>query len=343
MIKYFLFIYSLLFVFLSISAQKPSYKNISIKYVKPPTDPLPKNVKTYYTEILNTIPEIADINGFTIKKIKNIKLRFNGYTKTEESTKAHVLLKMNFHSAKYKSEINKTTTTVKKDGERVEVPAEQLIITSSIKSDILMRDVLNGKDIIVQKDFVSEQIYDTGAMEQIGLAAKILKRDGKKKAFGMYRNMLDKRILDFSDMISEKYGYTVKNVSFKITMGKGKKYDYSNLQQAFDSIKTITKNTRKLFIKDEKSKQKIKNCINIWQNAIAEYEPNTKKAKINDKIIGGLYNNMAIAYFLMKDWEKTYEYSEKGKVYKTSKKRSDYISKFCKNLQSLRTKSPLYN
>ncbi|WP_405296812.1 hypothetical protein [Algibacter sp. Ld11] len=340
-IKYYLFFFILLFT-LNGYAQKPSYKNINIRYVQPPKEPLPVNVKTYYTQILNEIPEIVDINNFTMTKITHTDVTLAGYKKTTETTKAHILLKMNFHSANFVSKIHKTTTRIKKDGKRVEVPAEQLVITASIKSDILMRDVLNNKDIVIQDNFVLEQVYDSGAIEEIGLASKILKRDGKRKAYGMYRNMLDKRVREFSNMIDEKYGYPIKSTKMKITIGKGKKYDYSDLEQAYDSIKKLIKNNPNSFRRYQYNEQiqTLNYCIKIWKNAIKEYQPNSKKARINDKIVGGLYNNIAWANFLLRDWDNIYKSTGQSLLFKESKKNSESISKFFRRIQKLRALSP---
>ncbi|MCU0447967.1 MAG: hypothetical protein MUE85_23960, partial [Microscillaceae bacterium] len=98
--------------------------------------------------------------------------------------------------------------------------------------------------------------------------------------------------------------------------GKGINYDYTEINRAKDlameAIQTYKTDrvapVDKLVQPDyEARRTKMKEAIGIWEKALKEYDPEAKKAGINEKVARELYFNLSKAYLWIDDFAKAEE------------------------------------
>ena len=115
-------------------------------------------------------------------------------------------------------------------------------------------------------------------------------------------------------------GYPLNFYYIAFARGRGKKFDYSDLERSFENIEGITEIIKSAFAGpnpprygnyNEEMKNelfsKLEETIKILNNSIKEYVPKKKKTKISDKIIDHLYINLATVYFLNGELNKASE------------------------------------
>jgi hypothetical protein len=169
-----------------------------------------------------------------------------------------------------------------------------------------------------------------------------------EKAFKDFRGMVSKKLSDemlqanyyaFRKGLVNELGYIKTKYNMAFIRGKGGKFDYSDLSNAFEDMKSVNMILKDVF-KDKAKRYdnltdamkielngKLDNCIKIWENAIKEYIPKTKKTRIGDKIIDHLYLNLSAAYFLKDNWSKASKLLKEISVRKSEIKKAEDFKK----------------
>lgn len=130
--------------------------------------------------------------------------------------------------------------------------------------------------------------------------------DGKQQA------MLSSTIADVNRSINEKCGFPQKNRATEIyTIKKHKGHNYSDLIDAYSHAKSgydlLSNGTDK-----SKASAKLDKAIKVWEKALGESDLNDKKSRINKKITGLLYANLAEACMWKDDFQNADNYAQKA-------------------------------
>ncbi|GAA5042269.1 hypothetical protein GCM10011506_44410 [Marivirga lumbricoides] len=116
----------------------------------------------------------------------------------------------------------------------------------------------------------------------------------------------------------------LRKLSFPLYSAKGK-YDYEKLEKAEEIMKEISqarKVREKTVMSREEEISKLREAIAIWEEELTTEDGENKKARINAVIAEGLRYNCAMAYMLMRDFDKANEY-----VHQLNMKQPTIISK----------------
>lgn len=134
--------------------------------------------------------------------------------------------------------------------------------------------------------------------------------------------MLTAAINQINTMINEKCGFPLKNYGTEIyTVKKHKGHNYSDLIDAYSNVKAgydlLRNGTDK-----SKSIAKIDKGISIWEKALKESDLNDNKSRVNDKVTGIIYANLAEAYMWKDDFQNADNYAQKAILSGVSKAKS---------------------
>ena len=102
-------------------------------------------------------------------------------------------------------------------------------------------------------------------------------------------------------LINDKLGTTEQARDIEVVYVNNKKGDYSDLENAMFDAK---EGYGMLMSRPEEAKEKIRNAIQAWETALDEGDMDDKKARINQKVIPDLYNNVILAAILVEDFDK---------------------------------------
>lgn len=311
-----------------IYGQKPNTKNVLIKYVQPPAKPLQENIKLYYSEVNNE----ASSFGISPDKEKS-SIKLEGYERATSKDEADVLFKFTITSVSYESSVKKVTYKKKiNDSTSVDRTGGQYEVTAYLSSSVYMRDLKNDKLLGSGAGQASQKKYTSSRFNTYNEAVYAVNEKKSAHAKKLYREMYNKRLGYFIDGINNDYGFPLKATYKPIARGKGKKHDYSDLESAYNEFSRIMEihNNNGL---TESVVKTLESCIGIWNKAIQEYQPNSRKARIGDKNVGHLYFNLATAYFVLREWGTVYEFLSKVKETKGQKSSAEIFEGKTKDLE----------
>lgn len=131
--------------------------------------------------------------------------------------------------------------------------------------------------------------------------------------------------------INDAIGYQEKSESIRINTAKGKKITYPELDQAVEIM-------RRALISfgdgtDQNSLEKLKEAVQIWENALLEKNIKDKKAKINKKVASGIHWNCVLTYSILNDFEKATDHLNELKLIGRGASGAD-AEKFMKNFKA---------
>ncbi|MDT0557326.1 leucine-rich repeat domain-containing protein [Ichthyenterobacterium sp. W332] len=104
-----------------------------------------------------------------------------------------------------------------------------------------------------------------------------------------------------------KMGYV--SYSLNVYTGKGgKDYDYSALDKAQQLAISAYDSMHKQGNINQQSLDELMIAVNTWLTHVKDYNTDNNRAKINDRVVRGLYINLATAHYQMFDFDKAMEY-----------------------------------
>lgn len=294
-----LLISSLLLIFIpSIYGQKAKTKKIIVKQNHLPIDPLSNDIKTYTSEFSNHSTESINF--------KQSQLEIKGL---ERQSKENADIIVQFTITKASVDGILKSHKLNQSGSKIEVNASfetkvklDFKCTLNYKNGLLIQEIK-----IPEYDELTSLVTKTSnkkitAEKTVELTNKKIK-DARVSFNEKTVNIIIKKFTDATqNYLDKNYGYYIEEIEFNIASGKGKKHDYSDLDQALN----IFQEAAKLYSENqltEEVKTKLIECISIWNNAISEYKTGEKKARISDKNILPIYHNLTIAYYLLDDFE----------------------------------------
>tara|TARA_B110000444_G_scaffold7382_1_gene6687 strand:- start:9073 stop:10200 length:1128 start_codon:yes stop_codon:yes gene_type:complete len=359
------FIYFFLFNFLifSLFAQNPNSKGIAIEYLQYPNISLESNVKSYWlTVATNGASEYQvpiEYGGPFFKSLKEsakstlamaitgskpeqlglqvLELDRLGFKKSLSMGDADLQLYFLINSISNKGRVN----TLKNTSSTAEAQPEiwNYTVESTMNFTTRIEDSKNNRVFIINENQATSKESTSENYNSYKVA---------EKAFKDFRGVVSKKHSDemlqanyyvFRKGLVNELGYIKTKYNMAFIRGKGGKFDYSDLSNAFEDMKSVNMILKDVF-KDKAKRYenltdpikielngKLDNCIKIWENAIKEYIPKTKKTRIGDKIIDHLYLNLSAAYFLKDNWSKASKLLKEISVRKSEIKKAEDFKK----------------
>jgi len=292
----------IIFIFLPLLgfAQKVTFDNAKVKYTQLPLYPLSEEIKTYETRLVIELPDETDKPD----QLNNQYLKIQGYKKIKEGGDLIIDLVFGRFTLLDK-ELKQDEVYNINAGENMtgylykihcEYPVTLTVITGNGK-EMLRQDVKPDKDPL-NFDFGKWKYSVEDLNNKFNEEQGKLFLDKQKKYIKSALNQAKNTLNSF-------YGYPEKSEKIKIASGKGKKFNYENLEtafghteKAFESL-TNQNNTDLLH-------QEFNAAIEIWKKAIAESDGG-KKSRISPEIKMMLFYNCAVANLWMNNFEKARE------------------------------------
>jgi len=282
-------------------AQKVTFDNAKVKYTQLPLYPLPEEIKTYEARLVIELPDETE----NPDQLKNQYLKIQGYKKIKEG--GDLIIDLVFGKFGLLGKELKTGEVYNINaGENMtgyfykihcKYPVTLTVITGNGK-EMLRQDVKPDKDPL-NFDFgkwkYSVEDLNNKFNEEQGKLFLEKQEKYIKSALNQAKNTLN-----------SFYGYPEKSEKIKIASGKGKKFNYEDLEMAFGhaekAFEGLTNNNE-----TEVIHQEFNAAIEIWKKAIAESDGG-KKSRISPAIKMMLFYNCAVANLWIDNFEKAREH-----------------------------------
>jgi hypothetical protein len=293
-------------VFFPLMAQKAKVRTARFQYMHYPKNPLPNWVKTYSTETTSTSTRMK-VSG----EQERTFLVLRGFEKAELGTPADVKLVFELYAVKTSADIQTKEESKKVDDKEVKVTYYFHQVTSEISGKFMIIDK-NGTE--VYKDVFSGSDFKNVANSDLYKTKSEAQTDYNKRKDAIISSSdnaaLEKALSTYKAYMDNNYGYYKANDDALVATGKGKKHNYSDLDAALEKFHQAAEFYNSGNI--EKYKELATECINVWEKALTEYDPNNKKARISKKNADWINFSIASAYLYLDDFDKAIEYMNKG-------------------------------
>jgi len=369
-----LFIFLFIFCF-SLVAQNPNAKGIALQYLQYPTSPLESNVKTYWVTVQTngvsayqvpfvyggaaapmSLKKMTKISfqgalGNTVQSkqrgLEIIELNRLGLKKSPTKNDADLQLKFMINSISSKGVVKKE---LKPGPFAEETGLWNYTVESTMNFSTGIKDSKNNRVLILNDNQVTSKVFTSESYASDKVAEKAFKDFRKVASKKLSDEMLQASFSSFRGSLVNEFSHVKSQYNMAFVQGRGGKFDYSDLSSAFEDMKSINKTLKGVFKNKTKRyenftdvskielNKKLDNCIKIWENAIQEYIPKTKKTRIGDKIIDHLYLNLSAAYFLKDNWSKASELLTKVSVRKSEIQNADEFNKLINRTSLARRK-----
>ena len=309
-----------------LNAQRPSAKQIAIPYLQYPSSPLNANIETYFSKIINKSTAVYAANS---------KLMLEGYQEGDYLDSADLEIKFIINAVSFSSYIKKEAFNKKiNDSTYVKAVGGRYVVEARMNYSEFVNDIKNGSALVSNEGVIKFSAFNSGLIKNYNEAVKLHNNNRDRHAFNLYGNMIYFSINKFNNELNSTYGFPLRTYYMAFVRGKGRKFNYSDLNKAYNDFKSVSENISKAFRKyghsrygdfrpdDEQNNfLKLDGCIKIWENAIQEYVPNKRKTRIGDKIIDYLYLNLAAAHLMnaysKNNWDDIYENLSKVELNKS--------------------------
>ncbi|MCR5498399.1 MAG: hypothetical protein K6F48_11235 [Paludibacteraceae bacterium] len=153
------------------------------------------------------------------------------------------------------------------------------------------------------QDFVSNPFLDK----------KLAEDDLHKKMSGF---TLANQLKDYSPFLSKVIGSTplstVKFHLYKVRVRKKCTIDYTDINTSVDKFQEAFDFLKKRPFELDRFKEMAAPSVKVWQEALAQSNPNDENAKVNKEITAAMYYNMAVYSALCKDFAGSESYYKKA-------------------------------
>ena len=295
-----------LFVVFTAGSQNLDNENLNVKFLRYPTDPLPEDIKTYTKDIqLSSLD--ADQDRASIESSMSSSLTLPGYELVDGDADLKLRLWVGSY---YVTDINshvEDKETKDKDGKvtrwkeyhytfSYKYPVK-LTITNTVTDEVLFDDYVNGS-----------QDYTAGkstASRDVEYARKSRDKAISESKSGILSNCFS----SVDSYIKKKYGYTPTSDYVRIKrVKKYKKFSYDKIDQGVDILKAQLETLEPVEgYATEEFKAKVMEAVKLFDEELTEYDPYYKKARVNEKVASALYNNLALCFYWINDFDKALE------------------------------------
>lgn len=315
--------------------QKPNTKTVWVDYIQPPEQPLNSNIKTYYSEVTNG----SDKFQFSISKERS-RIILQGYEKIDSREEADLIISFKINSTNTEGEVKKVVyEKTLEDKTKVKKTGGKYSVDSYLSYSISFKDAKNYTILKSENGNVAKKTFTSQLFATYGTAVSNYKENKNSVSHDLLREVYEEELTAFISNLNDKYGFPKKRAGIPIARGKGKKHDYSDLENAYNDFAIIGKqfneNPTSIDLKTE-----INACIQTWKTAIGEYQPKSKKVRIGDKNVGYINFNLAGAYFILEEWDEAIKYLE---IVKSTKGQQSLAQHFINVITELKNRHEVQN
>jgi len=299
-----------------------------------PENPLPLDYESYAIDIVNKTARVNTPSEKDREKYLGIK----GFEKTGLS-EADIVVKFRINKTESDANIKSEKHTKKVDGEKKTYKKYYYKIVTTLNTDMKVLDK-NG-NVLDQKNFMNGDVrisdYESDRYRSHNAAENAWENDRTEALIEANEKGLEKILEKAREKIATDYSYYKDRHYYSVYTFVSEDYDYSDIKKAKDKYKEAINIYSKEGLNEE-VKKKLNDCIATWKTSAKEVDRNDKDAKINEKNIGYLYFNIALAYLWQHDFDKAMQYVSKAKDEKrngmTEASLEDYIEDFSRNYKN---------
>jgi hypothetical protein len=302
-------------------AQKMRDEETEVMYIRLPYHRLPEAVKTY-KPVTDAIPSKYGTN-WDDPSMLNAYVWLDSYKQVTENPDLEIVLKIAGLTA-YASTSKYDGKITDKEG-RVIRTYTVYYKSISLNFPAVEMTLKTKNKIIIQRKYGVVSTYSSfGSTSESGYRTPESLESAWAPSEQSYLRDIETRyyinaLAQIKNELREYYLMRAVQVAefAYIADGKGIDYDYTEVNRAKDlameAIQTYKTDrvapVDKLVQPDyEVRRTKMKEAIDIWEKALKEYDPEAKKAGINEKVARELYFNLSKAYLWIDDFAKAEEY-----------------------------------
>ncbi len=287
-------------------SQKVKKEYLSVSYLQLPSQPLPAYVQKYnmkpsltYNYAVSTASLRASIEG----------IQLTGYQRAMDGTGE---IDIQVIVEPYKNSYTQSTKAkTKKQGDATVSYTEYTVtMTHQYPIRVIVTDRTNGNrltDFYINNNFVkagsassTQSYYDAKSRMNIS---------GKRMA--LYNN----NIASTESALNSRFGFPIRSMKVNVNYVKPKKYDYPENEQGLALAKEAFGSYAPTAEVDPNFKSKMEEAIKLWNEVVAEYDPEAKKkVRINKKVATQTLENIYMAYYFLNDWDNCVKVLEKAKT-----------------------------
>jgi hypothetical protein len=310
-------------------AQKVAFDNAKVKYNQLPLYPLPEDIKTYEAHLVIELPNENE----NPDQLNNQYLKIQGYKKIKEGADLIIDLVFGRFTLSGKElkqdEVYNINAGKNMTGYLYEINCDYPVTLTIITG--------NGKEILRQEVKADEDLlnFDFGKWEYSveDLNNKFDEEQGKL-FLDKQKKYIKSALSQTKNTLNSYYGFPEKSEKIKIASGKGKKFNYQDLETAFGhtgkAFEGLTNQNETDLIHQE-----FNASIEIWKKAIAESD-GSKNSRISPEIKMMLLYNCSVANLWMNNFDKAREYLAEATnlvVTKTSSSHKNLLEDLKENIE----------
>jgi len=271
----------------SLFAQKTKTKGCGwYEYIQPPSNMALSQFKSYFVE--------PDLSSERISDIKS-KCNLTGLTKTNNEVDADVIVKISVTRIAFQPhDYKKNETTTEKDG----------VKTTTVTHTYTGYGSYNVRYKIYSRAN-NELLYSTDY--QGGKSINVSSRTSATDAYNKYKNQKQSAknnyvgagIIAINKKVNDVLCYLNKKQNIKGLEVKAKKFNYDDYNKGIEILATFLNDPNK-----ETRTTEINNAIKFWETEIPNADLDSKKARINKKVLAGAHYNIGLAHFMLYNYEK---------------------------------------
>lgn len=308
-----LFMLALLGLAGSTYAQNLDNEKVTVNFLRYPTDPLPEDIKTYYTDMyISSLPTGESRDG--IERAINSAMSLPGYEKIENESEADLKIKVS-HSNLFVGEKKLVTEDKeKKDKDGKVTKWKEYHYDYSYKYPMKLEITNKKTGESLYDDYVNNsQDYKAASTSNVN-SYESAKKTYDSDIVGLRSKGRSTNLNTVSNIIKRRYGYTptVDYVTLK-KVKKFKKYDYPVLNEGVDILAAALGSLEAVENYNTPEFQaEVQKAIAKFEIDLEQADFSDKKARVNEKIASAIYNNLALAYYWMNDFDKATEMADKA-------------------------------
>ncbi|QCK15413.1 hypothetical protein [Mangrovivirga cuniculi] len=305
--KIFLFAFIAIISFININAQNLDRNNVSFSRLRLPSTPLPENVKFYNPELDLGYVYHGDSRTMVEQTLKNA-IKIDGLERGPKGDDCITILAR--LESYYKSELR--YETVQKNEKRGEetVKVTYHFLTFDYKYPLYYELILPGEYEAESKGFINNshemKNYESRQYRNKSDLIKWWSENYKSLQAKLRKDLLNTNASTLGNLLDDRFGFkTVKDNEMFFTVKKIKKFDYTDLDEAYSLAKQgleMMQNDQPL--PSDAARSTMQKAIDIWVKALDEADLETRKVRVNSKVAGAIANNLVNLYTLMGEFDK---------------------------------------
>lgn len=275
-------------------------KNVALgqyKYVQPPANMVLQQYKTFYVEPYSN----ADA---AVKVRKECKI--TGFTKTSNQVEADFTVRHQVRPLSFtKPEYSKKSSTREKDGVKTTTTTHKYSGSCAYGITVKIYSTKNNELLYTT---TWEGSWDITGKSTAGSSAAYTNYSNQKES--KKRTYVKTGVKALNSRIDDELAYKDEIFVIKACQVKAKKYNYDDYNGAVETLKLYLNEADKAA-----KSEALGNAIKLWESEIPNADLESKKARINKKVLAGAHYNIGLAHFVMYNYEEAKAALEKALEY----------------------------